>query len=128
MQLFGGLSELRFLQTLYSWKVLDVYFLMVLTLKDLDLWSFRYSVRKEDDVVLKNFVTFFLENFVSSNPRQTSLSPFYERWSRPHSSSWFNQIASVLSQSVQFIMRSWPKNCLFFLKKLKALFGVSVFW
>ena len=78
--LFGGLSELHFLQILYAQKVLDVQFPTILGSFDLELWSSRYCARKEGDVVLKNFVTFFLEIFISSNPEQISSSPFDENY------------------------------------------------
>jgi len=76
--LFGGLSELHFLQTLYGWKALDVWFPMVMASLDLELWLSRYSARKEGDVELKNSVMFFLEKFISSNSKQISLSHFDE--------------------------------------------------
>ena len=83
MQLFGGLSKFRFPQNLYTQKALNFQFPMVLTLLDLELRSSRYCTRKEDDTVLKNSVTFFLKNFVPSNPEYTSSSPFYEMQPRP---------------------------------------------
>ena len=42
---------------------------MILMLQDLELQSSRYGIQKEDDTVLKNYVTFFLKKIVSSNPR-----------------------------------------------------------
>ena len=77
-QLFGGLSELHFLQTLYAQKALDVWFPTVIASLDLELRSSRYSARKEGDAELKNSEMFFLEKFISSNPKQISLNPFDE--------------------------------------------------
>ena len=67
-QLFESLYELCFLQTLYAQKALDVQFLTVLTLFDLELWQSRFHAWKEAYAVLKNFVTFFIKKCVSSNP------------------------------------------------------------
>ena len=53
VQLFGGLSELHFLQNIYFQKYLDVQFLLVLTLKDLELWLSRYRFWKEGYAMLK---------------------------------------------------------------------------
>jgi len=41
---------------------------MVLVLQDLELWSLRYGIWKEDDAMLKDSETVFVEKFVSSNP------------------------------------------------------------
>ena len=67
-QLFESLYELCFLQTLYAQKALDVQFLTVLTLFDLELWQSRFHAWKEAYAMLKNFVTFFIKKCVSSNP------------------------------------------------------------
>ena len=115
VQLFGGISELYFLQTLYAQKYLDVQFPMVLALLDLELRSLRYGVQKKGDAILKNYVTFFFKNFVSCNLGYIPSIPFYEKQPRPCSSSWISWIIPVFAQSVQFIVRSWSKNCLFFL-------------
>ena len=56
----------------------------------------------------ENSMTFFLKEFVSSKSWQISSSPFYERYSRPYSSSWFSQIGLALGQ-----LRFWPVNYLF---------------
>ena len=112
--LFGGLSELHFLQILYAQKVLDVQFPTILGSFDLELWSSRYCARKEGDVVLKNFVTFFLEIFISSNPEQISSSPFDENYLRPCSLRWSNPFIPVFAQSVQFICTKLGKKLLVF--------------
>ena len=114
VQLFGGLPELRFLQALYSWKDLDVQFPKVLSSLDLELQSSRYHAWKEGDAVLKYSVTFFLKKFISSNPGQILSSPFDEKQLRPCSSIWSSLFVPFLSQSIQFIARSWVKNCQFF--------------
>ena len=54
----------------------------------------------------KNSVTFFLKKFVSSNLWQISSNPFYERYSRPYSSSCFIQTTPVLVQLIQFLVCS----------------------
>ena len=46
-------SELHFLQNIYFQKYLDVQFLLVLTLKDLELWLSRYRFWKEGYAMLK---------------------------------------------------------------------------
>ena len=66
-QLFESLYELCFLQTLYAQKALDVQFLTVLTLFDLELWQSRFHAWKEAYAMLKNFVAFFIKKCVSSN-------------------------------------------------------------
>ena len=53
VQLFGGIFKLRFLQTLYPWKDLDVQLPLVLTLQNLELRLLRYRIRKEGDAMLK---------------------------------------------------------------------------
>ena len=53
VQLFGGIFKLRFLQTLYPWKDLDVQLPLVLTLQDLELRLLRYRIRQEGDAMLK---------------------------------------------------------------------------
>ena len=121
-QLFGGLSELHFLQTLYAQKALDVWFPTVIASLDLELRSSRYSARKEGDAELKNSEMFFLEKFISSNPKQISLNPFDENQLRPCSSRWSRLLVPILAQLVQFIVQSRVKNGLFFLKKVKILF------
>ena len=62
VRLLGGLSKLRFLQNLYARKSLDVLFLMVLTLFDLELQSSRYRAQKEGDTKPRNFELLFLKN------------------------------------------------------------------
>ena len=136
-QLFEGLFELFFFsQTLYAWKFLDIQFSMFLTSPDLELWSSRYHSWKEGDAVLKNSVMFFLKKFVSFNSRQTSSSPFYEKQIRPFCSRWSSRLTLILAQSVQLIVQSRAKNCLFsYIKNKKmnkknseGLLGFLVFW
>ena len=96
VQLFGGLFEFRFFKLYMLGKlwmsssnspVLSRFGAMFI-----EIWNLEAN-----EVVLKNPVTFFFEKIVSSNPRQISSSPFYERYSKCHSSSWFNWITPVLA-------------------------------
>ena len=94
--LFGGLSKLHFLRFLYSQKGMDVQFPMVMSSFDLKLRSSRYRAQKEGDAKAKIFWMFFLEKFISSNPKQISLSSFGENQLRLGSSRWSSPLVPVL--------------------------------